>query len=72
MIARITRCGAPLKRSSDHGYGARERKAHMPESLQELRVGHDELVHADQMSTALTAGALASALIAPSPDTFGR
>jgi hypothetical protein len=44
----------------------------MPESLQELRVGHDELVHADQMSTALTAGALASALIAPSPDTFGR
>jgi hypothetical protein len=30
----------------------------MPESLQGLRVGNDELVHADHMSAALTAGTL--------------
>jgi hypothetical protein len=30
----------------------------MPESLQELRVANDEIVHADHMPTALTAGRL--------------
>ncbi|GAA4567162.1 hypothetical protein [Planotetraspora kaengkrachanensis] len=30
----------------------------MPEALQELRVGNDEVVDADHMSAALTAGTL--------------
>lgn len=38
---------------------AGERNVSIPESLQALRVGHNDLVHADLMPLALTAGALA-------------